>query len=122
MSCEHCAGCKPDHIFIVDLFFPDKPYVSMRANFCPSCGRDLRLPAARVYDGLVNELPPVDPSNNHEAWWTLCMDPFDDLNGWRLDAAKTLREMDGTWRLSARSYRFFGPVTVSPAKPEEVPE
>lgn len=89
-------------------------------NFCPSCGRDLRLPVARVYRGEVPECIAVDQ------WWfigapSLGRRPFKvELLGDTLFCGSyDLRRMPQTdRRFTIASLVMFGPVTVSPEVPE----
>lgn len=83
---------------------------------CPSCHRDLRLPVARVYDGVTPDC--VSSGQRWFVWDEGC-------EIWALD--QVFENIIGTFTLNDEGdliseRRVYGPVTVSPAEPEEVPE
>lgn len=107
MACVVCGEYTQGERLVVDVFFPEKPYVSMRADHCPKCGRDLRLPVARVtYWVIFYEEVSRSP------------DIFDNEDA----ARRWFGEVSEAWnctlfRSVAQNWQD-DPVTVSPEVPE----
>ena len=92
---------------------PPLPSV-IEMNFCPRCGRDLRLPVARMYES-TDDLPAMYEGERYFRREYAVNEAGRTVMG-ALAEPFTWAYVVGTL---AAGYRFFGPVTVSP---QEVPE
>ena len=88
--------------------------VGLLCNFCPRCGRDLRLPVARMYESTDD--PPAMYEGKRYFRREYAVNEAGRTVMGALAEPFTWAYVVGTL---AAGYRFFGPVTVSP---QEVPE
>lgn len=120
MACWCDDDDKDGQIVRANLEFEIPPRAGL--NFCPTCGRDLRLPVARVYE------PGCQPECTIEMqWWKVKKEDGDCWTICELTTGATGGYV--FWAGSAQEgnlfayddspYWFVGPVTVSPREVTE---